>query len=332
MRDAMEITSGNRVTPSVIGLAFCAGLSLTAHAQPVFPSRPVTLILPSAPGDPTDLIARVLQPKLAERLGQQVVIDNRPGGSAVIASNAVAKALPDGHTLLLGLSAHSINPVALKELPYDTFRDFAPVTLLARFPLFIGASATVKGSNLREFLDAAKTPGGRINFASPGVGTLSYLVGEEINRRSGLNAVHLPFKGGSPAVQAMLAGEAQYAALPLNLLGAHFASGKLKPLAVTSAARAPQLLKVPTVAESGFPGFEAYNWVGVFAPAATPQGAIARLHGEFVAALQNAGVRQKLGAVGFEIVGSSPQELERFVRAEFEHWEKFVREFGIKFE
>lgn len=311
-------------------LALSACIAGAAQAQPVFPSRPVTLVLPSAPGDPTDLIARVLQPKLAERLGQQVLVENRPGGSAVIASNAVAKALPDGHTLLLGLSAHSINPVALKELPYDTFRDFAPVTLLARFPLFIGAS--VPGSNLREFLDAAKTPGGRINFASPGLGTLSYLVGEEINRRSGLNAVHLPFKGGAPAVQAMLAGEAQYAALPLNLLGPHFASGKLKPLAVTSATRAPQLPKVPTVAESGFPGFEAYNWIGVFAPAATPQGTIARLHGDFVASLQNAEVRQKLGAVGFEIVGSSPQELDRFVRAEFEHWDKFVREFGIKFE
>jgi tripartite-type tricarboxylate transporter receptor subunit TctC len=292
----------------------------------------VTLVLPSAPGDPTDLIARVLQPKMSERLGQPFVIENRPGGSGVIASAAVAKAAPDGHTLLLPLSAHSINPIALKNLPYDTFRDFAPVTQLARFPLFVGANLTVKGSNLREFVEAAKGHPGRLNFSSPGPGTLSFLVGEEINRRSGLNAVHLAFKGGAPAIQALLADQVQYCAITLNLLGPHFASGKLKPLAVTSAARSTQLPTVPTVAESGFPGFEAYNWIGVFAPAGTPRPVIARLHDEFVAAVRDPDVRAKLTAVGMEVVGSTPEELDRFVRGEFEHWDKFVREFDIKFD
>jgi tripartite-type tricarboxylate transporter receptor subunit TctC len=292
----------------------------------------VTLVLPSAPGDPTDLIARVLQPKMSERLGQPFVIENRPGGSGVIASAAVAKAAPDGHTLLLPLSAHSINPIALKNLPYDTFRDFAPVTQLARFPLFVGANLTVKGSDLREFVEAAKGHPGRLNFSSPGPGTLSFLVGEEINRRSGLNAVHLAFKGGAPAIQALLADQVQYCAITLNLLGPHFASGKLKPLAVTSAARSTQLPTVPTVAESGFPGFEAYNWIGVFAPAGTPRPVIARLHDEFVAAVRDPDVRAKLTAVGMEVVGSTPEELDRFVRGEFEHWDKFVREFDIKFD
>src|SRR6266513_3137991 len=143
-------------------LALFACLAAVAQAQPTFPSRPVTLVLPSAPGDPSDLIARVLQPKMSERLGQQLVVENRPGGSAVIASSAVAKALPDGHTLLLALSAHSINPIALKALPYDTFRDFAPFTLLARFPLVIGANAQVRGSNLREFIAAAKARPGDV--------------------------------------------------------------------------------------------------------------------------------------------------------------------------
>src|SRR6266567_2316311 len=190
----------------------------------------------------------------------------------------------------------------------------------------------VASSTLREFIEAAKARPGGVNFASPGVGTLSFLVGEEISRRSGLNAAHIPFKGGAPAVQAMLANQAQYGALTLHLLGAHFQSGNLKPLAVTSANRAPQLPDVPTVAESGFSGFEAYNWIGVFAPAATPQAVLGRLHGEFVAALAEADVRQKLVAVGFEIVGSTPQELDRFVRSEVAHWDKFVREFNIKFE
>jgi tripartite-type tricarboxylate transporter receptor subunit TctC len=311
-------------------LAVSALLGAAAHAQ-TFPSRPVTLVLPSAPGDPTDLIARVLQPRMAERLGQQFVVENRPGGSAVIASAAVAKAAPDGHTLLLGLSAHSINPIALKSLPYDTFRDFAPVTLLARFPLIVGANAGVKGSNLAEFIAAAKGQA-NLNFASPGAGTLSFLVGEEISRRSGLKAVHLAFKGGFPAVQAMLANQAQYGALPQNLLGPHFVSGKLKALAITSPSRSPQLPQVPTVAESGFPGFEAYNWVGVFAPAATPQAAIDRLQREFAASLREPDVLQRLGAVGFEIVGSTPAELDRFVRSEFEHWQRFVREFAVRFD
>jgi tripartite-type tricarboxylate transporter receptor subunit TctC len=316
----------------IAALVLSASLAAVAQAQTTFPSRPVTLVLPSAPGDPTDLIARVLQPKMSERLGQPFVIENRPGGSGVIASAAVAKAAPDGHTLLLPLSAHSINPIALKNLPYDTFRDFAPVTQLARFPLFVGANLTVKGSDLREFIDAAKAHPGRLNFSSPGLGTLSFLVGEEINRRSGLNAVHLAFKGGGPAIQALLADQVQYCAITLNLLGPHFASGKLKPLAVTSAARAPQLPNVPTVAESGFPGFEAYNWIGVFAPAGTPQAVIARLHDEFVAAVRDPEVRAKLTAVGMEVVGSTPEELDRFVRKEFEHWDKFVREFDVKFD
>jgi tripartite-type tricarboxylate transporter receptor subunit TctC len=313
-------------------LAFLVCLASTGYAQQTYPSRPVTLVLPSAPGDPTDLIARLLQPKMSERLGQQFVIENRPGGSAVIASSAVAKAAPDGHTLLLALSAHTINPIALKKLPYDTFRDFAAVTLLARFALFIGANPSVPGSTLAEFIAAEKAQPASLNFASPGVGTLSFLVGEEIIRRPGLKAVHLPFKGGAPAVQAMLANQAQYGALPLNLLGAHFASGKLKPLAVTSAARSPQLPQVPTVAESGFPGFQAYNWVGVFAPAGTPQAVIDRLNREFAGALREPDVRQKLVAVGFEIVGSTPGELDRFVRSEFKHWDRFVREFNVRFD
>ena len=318
--------------PVLRATALVLGLLLVATARAQFPSHPVTLVLPSAPGDPTDLIARVLQPKMSERLGQPFVIENRPGGSGVIASAAVAKAAPDGHTLLLPLSAHSINPIALKNLPYDTFRDFAGVTQLARFPLFVGASLTVEGSNLREFIEAAKAHPGRLNFSSPGPGTLSFLVGEEINRRSGLNAVHLAFKGGAPAIQALLADQVQYCAITLNLLGPHFASGKLKALAVTSAARSTQLPTVPTVAESGFPGFEAYNWIGVFAPGATPRAVIARLHDEFVAAVREPDVRAKLTAVGMEVVGSTPEELDRFVRGEFEHWDKFVREFNIKFD
>jgi tripartite-type tricarboxylate transporter receptor subunit TctC len=302
-----------------------------AHAQP-FPSRTVTLVLPSAPGDPTDLLARVLQPKLAERLGQQVVVENRPGGSAVIASNAVAKSAPDGHTVLMALSAHAINPVAIKSLPYDTLRDFAPVSLLIRFPLLLAAHPELRGNTLREMIDAARKQPGSLNFASPGTGTVSFMVGEEISRRSGINAVHLAFKGGGPAIQAMITNQAQFGLSAPSLLRQQVQAGKLKFLAVTSARRLADLPEVPTVAESGFPGFEVYNWIGLLLPGATPAAAINRLQEDVVAVMADSLVRQRLTASGYEVVASTPAELDRHIRREIEHWGRFVKEFPTRFD
>ena len=302
-----------------------------AHAQP-FPSRTVTLVLPSAPGDPTDLLARVLQPKLAERLGQQVVVDNRPGGSAVIASNAVAKSAPDGHTVLMALSAHAINPVAIKSLPYDTLRDFAPASLLIRFPLLLAAHPELRGNTLREMIDAARKQPGNLNFASPGTGTVSFMVGEEISRRSGINAVHLAFKGGGPAIQAMITNQAQFGLSAPSLLRQQVQAGKLKFLAVTSARRLADLPEVPTVAESGFPGFEVYNWIGLLLPGATPAAAINRLQEDVVAVMADSLVRQRLTASGYEVVASTPAELDRHIRREIEHWGRFVKEFPTRFD
>jgi tripartite-type tricarboxylate transporter receptor subunit TctC len=302
-----------------------------AHAQP-FPSRTVTLVLPSAPGDPTDLLARVLQPKLAERLGQQVVVENRPGGSAVIASNAVAKSAPDGHTVLMALSAHAINPVAIKSLPYDTLRDFAPASLLIRFPLLLAAHPELRGNTLREMIDAARKQPGNLNFASPGTGTVSFMVGEEISRRSGINAVHLAFKGGGPAIQAMITNQAQFGLSAPSLLRQQVQAGKLKFLAVTSARRLADLPEVPTVAESGFPGFEVYNWIGLLLPGATPAAAINRLQEDVVAVMADSLVRQRLTASGYEVVASTPAELDRHIRREIEHWGRFVKEFPTRFD
>ena len=307
-----------------------AWLGIT-HAQP-FPSRTVTLVLPSAPGDPTDLLARVLQPKLAERLGQQVVVENRPGGSAVIASNAVAKSAPDGHTVLMALSAHAINPVAIKSLPYDTLRDFAPVSLLIRFPLLLAAHPELRGNTLREMIDAARKQPGSLNFASPGTGTVSFMVGEEISRRSGINAVHLAFKGGGPAIQAMITNQAQFGLSAPSLLRQQVQAGKLKFLAVTSARRLADLPEVPTVAESGFPGFEVYNWIGLLLPGATPAAAINRLQEDVVAVMADSLVRQRLTASGYEVVASTPAELDRHIRREIDHWGRFVKEFPTRFD
>ena len=314
---------------AMIGLLASAGFS-TAEAQ-AFPSRPLSLVVPSAPGDPADSMARLLAPKMAERLGQPVLIENRQGASMQIGSAYVAKSPPDGHTMLVALSAHVVNQVAFKNLPYDTLRDFSAVSLLARQPLCIAANASVKGANLREFIQAAKAqPPGTLNFGSIGTGTLLYLVVEEINRRSDLGMVHVAFKGGGPVLQAVLANEIQVVALFPGFVSPHFRSGKLKPLAVTSSQRLRDLRDVPTVAESGFPGFEANNWVGVFVPSATPGAVVSRLNAELTTALND--VRDKVVAAGFEVVASTPQELDRFVRAETEHWANFAREFNMQFE
>ncbi len=315
-----------------LGLFTAVGAS-SAMAQPAFPSRALSVIVPSAPGDPSDVIARLLAPRLGERLGQPFLVENRPGASMQIGSAYVAKSPPDGHTMLVALSGHTINSVAFKRLPYDTMRDFSGVSLLARQPLVIAAHASVKGANLREFIEAARAQApGSLNFASPGTGSLSYLIVEEISRRAGLGMVHVAFKGGSPAVQAVLANQVQVTALVVSILNPHFRSGRMKPLAVTSAHRLRELPEVPTVAESGFPGFDVSNWMGIFVPSATPAATIFRLNAEFVAALADADVRQKLVNSGFEVVGSTPQELDGFVRAETERWAKFAREFNIRFE
>lgn len=330
--------NGIRGVRGTIPLALCAGLVAAiavsnAMAQAAFPSRPLTIVVPSAPGDPGDVIARLLAPRLADKLGQPVVVEDRPGASMQIGSAYVVKSPPDGHTMLLALSGHTINSVAFKNLPYDTARDFAAVSLLARQPLVIAANASVKGANLREFLEAARSqPPGTLNFASPGTGSLSYLIVEEISRRAGLGMVHVAFKGGSPAVQAVLANQVHVTALVVSILNPHFRSGRMKPLAVTSSSRLRDLPEVPTVEESGFPGFDVTNWMGIFVPSATPPPAISRLNAAYVAALAEPDVRQKLVAVGFIVVGSTPQELEQFVRGETERWARFAREFNIRFE
>jgi len=297
-----------------------------------FPSHSLSIVLPSAPGDPTDLLARVIQPKLSERLAQAVMVDNRPGGSGVIASQWVAKSAPDGHTLLLALSSHTINPIALKSLPYDTLRDFSPVSLLARFPLLLAANPNLKGNTLKEMIQLNLSSPGSLNFASPGVGTLSYLAAEEISRRSGLNAVHLSFKGGAPALQALMGNQAQFGLLAHSIFRQHVISGKLKYLAVTSLKRQADLPEVPTVSESGFPGFEAQNWFGIFAPASTSALTIERLQSEFAQVLKDPEIKARLENAGFEVVGSDSKELDRFVRADLSRWQKFAKDYPLSFD
>ncbi len=315
---------------------FVAGILLlspvAALAQAAFPAKPVTLVVPFAPGGGSDIVARTLQPKLSTLLGVPVVVDNKPSGSGVVATNFVAKAPADGYTLLLSWDNHSINPVINKNLPYDTAKDFAPVTLLVRLPLVMGAWAGLPANNAQEFIALAKRQPGTFNYASVGSGSSNRLVSENLNRLAGIDVAHIPYKGGGPSIIAMISGEVAYSYLSYASLRGHIASGKLKALAVTGAKRLPDLPNVPTMIESGFPGFEAYGWIGIFAPVGTPEAVIARLNRDFLAALADPDVKQRINGIGAETVGSTPQELDQFWRKEYEFWEKFVRETKLKFE
>ena len=307
-------------------------LAATAALAQAFPTKPVTLMVPFAPGGGSDTVARIIQPKLSERLGQPVLVENRPGASGAIATNAVAKATPDGHTLFLSWDTHAINAAVIKDLPYDTFKDFVPVTLLARLPLVMGVWAGLPANNVAEFIALAKREPGKLNYASVGTGSSNRLYSEYLHSLAGINVAHIPYKGGGPSIQAMLTGEVAYSFLSFASMKGHIQAGKLKAFAVTGSTRMPDLPSVPTMVESGFPGFEVYGWIGIFAPAGTPEAVVARLNRDFVAAAHDPEVMRKFAAAGVEGIGSTPAELDRWVRSEYDKWAKFVKSSNLKFE
>jgi len=328
-----RFTTGVRLRATFCALAAIVALGLAAPltVQAQGTERPLVLVVPFPPGGSTDIVARIIQPKLAERLGRPVVVENRPGAASQIATQQVARATPDGNTVLVAFDNHSLNPVAKPKLPYDTFKDFAGVSLLVRFPLVLGAHPSVPGTTLRQFLDRAKSePANRYNYASTGVGSLNHLIPENLQRLAAVDLLHVPYGGGGPAVQAVLANTSQMTFLSYAALRGQIQAGKIKPLAVTGARRLPDLPDVPTVGESGFGGFEAYSWIGIFAPAATPAATVQKLAADFQAVLADAEPRAKLAAGGFEVIGSTGDALERHARAEYERWSRFVRDSGLK--
>lgn len=306
----------------------------TSHsfAQGDFPTKPVTLVIPFAPGGGTDIVARTVQPKLAEILGQPVLVVNRPGAAGVIATQSVASAPADGHTLLFSWDSHAINLVAPKKLPYDTFKDFAAVTLLVKVPQVMGAYAGLPVTSLKEFVGLAKDQRNQLNYASVGLGSSNHLMSENFHALAGVELVHVPYKGGGPSIVAMVGGEVAYSFLSYASLKGQIEAGRLKALAVAGSRRLEGLPDVPTMAEAGFPGFEAYSWIGVFAPAGTPEPAIRKLNDALVRTLADSNVRQRLAANGVESIGGTPKELDAFVRSEYEKWGALVREAKIQFE
>lgn len=316
----------------------CLGLSAlcapgAAFAQQAWPSKTINVVVGSGPGDPADVIARLMQTRLVERLGQSWVIDNKPAASAKAATQAVVRSAPDGHSLLVTMSAHVVNPASASPPPWDTAREFSGVSLLARQPLIVAVHPSVKGANLKEFIDAARAdPTGKRSYSSPGIGTLSFLVGEQIVRRGKIEMAHVPFRGGGPAVQALMQNEVQLCALIPAILMPHIKSGAMRAIAVTSDARLPELPDTPTLKESGFDIDAIYNWIGIFVPAGTPQPVITRLNAEINGALGEPAIAKWLNDTGFQKVGSTPEALDRFVVSEIDRWKKFTSEFGVRFE
>ena len=305
------------------------GLGTSAFAQA---DAPLRLVVTFPPGGSTDIAARIIQPELGKRMGRTVVVDNKPGAASQLATDLVAKSAPNGNTLLVSFDTHAINPIVKAKLPYDTFKDFAGVTLAVRFPLVIGASASVPANDLRGFIEAARKQPAKFSYASTGVGSMNHLVMEDIKRKAGVYVLHVPYGGGGPAVQAVLGDVSQLTLLSYAALKGQIAAGKIKPLAVTGAKRLPDLPNVPTVAESGFPGFEAYSWIGIFAPAGTPPETLRKLTEDFRATLNSPEVHGKLTAAGFEVMATDGAGVERHAKQEYERWSNFVRTTKLKLE
>lgn len=302
-----------------------------AWSADAYPQRAIRLIVPYPPGGAGDIVGRMLAARLTETLGQQVVVDNRGGGGQVIATELAAKAQPDGHTLFLASATHGINPGLRRgKLPYDTLKDFAPITLIAESPLVFVAHPSLGVANMKDLVAVARAKPGRINYASSGPGTGGHLSVELLKYHTGIDLVHVPYKGAGPALTDLIGGQVQMMCTsPLPAMP-HVKSGRLKALGMTGRTRSRAAPDVATVAEQVVPGYESSLWYALLAPAATPQAIIKRVHAETVRILKTPEVTGQLLSQGAEPIGSDPQELRKFVAAEIERWTKVIERANIR--
>ena len=304
-------------------------LPLAALAQ-TWPARPIRIVVTYPAGGGADAMARLLAPKLSEALGQPVVVENRGGASGTIAADLVAKAPADGYTLMLDAANHAVNPSLLPKLPYDPDKAFAPVSLLALFPNVLVVHPAYPVNSVKQLIEKAKAEPGKIAFASSGNGSAQHLAGELFRQRAGIDIVHVPYKGGGPALIDVMAGQ-----VPMyfgNMASAlpHVKNGKLKALAVTGAKRSSAAPELPTIAESGLPGYQVYEWNAIFAPAGTPPAIVNRVQSEIAKAVKVPDVRDRMLALGGEIVASSPADLGAWVREQTASWARVVKAGNIR--
>ena len=313
-------------------LAVPALTAPSAMAQQ-YPSKPIVLVVPFAPGGTSELISRLVAQKLTERLGQQVVVENRPGAAGNIAMEQVARAAPDGYTLILGhIGTLAVNPAMFPKLPYDAIKDFAPVSLIAAVPNIVTVNPAVPAKTLKEFLDLARAKPGSINYGSAGNGSAGHLAMEYLKRIAKTDMVHVPYKGTGPMLTDLLAGQTQATFTGSSPLIPHIKSGKLRALAVGSAVRIPSLPEVPTVAESGFAGFETAQWYGIIAPAKTPPAIIQKLSVEIAQVMKQPDVIARLSGDGTVMIGSTPNEFAAYISKEMKRWGEVVHGANIKAE
>jgi tripartite-type tricarboxylate transporter receptor subunit TctC len=317
-----------------LALSFLLALAAAgAFAQSAYPEKPVRLVVPFPPGGTVDLIARMIAERLGPGLGQPVVIDNRAGAGGAIGAEAVARAAPDGYSLLMGTgSTHGTNPAVNKKLSYDPIKDFSPIVMLARTPYILVAHPSVGAQSVRELAALARAQPGKINFASYGPGSSNHLASELFKGMAGIDLVHVPYKGAAPAVAAIVAGEVQVMFDVVGTSGQHIKAGKLKLLGVGSAQRSPVARDTPTVAESGVAGFDAGTFFALFAPAGTPRAIVDRLNREVLKVLAMTEVGERLVAMGNEIAGGPPEALGEAVSQEVAKWQRLVRERNRVFE
>jgi tripartite-type tricarboxylate transporter receptor subunit TctC len=317
--------------------ALCSAAAGSASAQTArtakstsYPDKPVRLLIASAAGGGTDIIARLLGNRLSEIWGQPVVADNRPGGGGVISTDILTKALPDGHTLLLQSVGISYAPALYKNLPFDVKRDIAAVALVASQPFVLAVHPSVPAKSVAELIRHAKARPGEVRFGSGGVSGASHLGSELFRTVAGLNMVHVPYKGTGPGMTALLGGEIHMLIVGVATVLPHAKSGKVRALGVTGARRVPAMPDLPTVAEDGLPGYAFDVWYGLFAPAKTPRAILARINADANKALQEAETRQRFAGAGVEPAGGSVEEFSGYLSAEIDKWARVIREAGIR--
>ena len=314
-----------------IAAGLATSLLATAALAQSYPAKPIRLIVPFAAGGGNDNVARLVGKHLSDSLGQPLVIDNRPGAGGVLGAELAAKAVPDGYTLFLGgVGSHAVNPNLNDSLRYDPIRDFAPVALLAQAPLVLVVHPSVPADSITAFVALARSRPGQLNYASNGNGSSSHLAAVMFDSMTGVDMVHVPYKGLSPALTDLLSGRVQLMFSSVVAILPHIKAGKLRGLAVTGSRRLASMPNLPTIAESGLPGYEASSWYGVLAPAGTPREIVARLNAELVKALEQPEVRTSLLAEGAEPIGGSPEQFAAHIRSEMERLGKMIREAKIR--
>jgi tripartite-type tricarboxylate transporter receptor subunit TctC len=313
-------------------LAMVIAVDVAGAQTDTYPSRPVRLIVPFAAGGLNDVVARLVAPYLERALGQPFIIDNRPAASGIVGTDATAKATPDGYTLLMVASSFTVIPATHQKVPYDAQRDLAPIVMVAKNALLFLVNPKVPAKSLAEFVALAKADPGKFNYASPGAATQTHLVVELFSQRAGIKLQHIPYRGGAPAMTAMVAGDTQFTAISTLLSLPQIQSAALRAIASGSLARDPQLPDLPTVAEQGFPGFEAIQWIGLLTTAGTPKEIIERINAEVNRALHEPDLISKFAQQGIAPAGGTPADFQRTIAADIRNWTETARAANIRAE